>query len=1045
MKQRKILFLAAAASVALNTFAAYIPMHAESRASDTREWTNNPGVFQVNREKARATAFRYDNTEQAIARDRSASSSYQLLNGDDWKFFWSKNPAGRAAAVDADFAALDYDDSNWDDMTVPSNWQTVLNEDGSFKYDPVIYSNQNYPWINIEGKKATAGEAPEANNPVGTYRHHFQVPADWDGQEVFINFEGVESAMYLWVNGEYIGYAEDSFTRNEFDITSALRYGQDNVITVEVYRWCDGSYIENQDFLRLGGIFRDVYLQAKSSSEIRDFTVITDLDAAYQDAVLKVEADLRNHADTAAEGVLKAELVDENGQKTASFETPVSMSGESTVVSMEQAVENPKKWSAEHPNLYTLVLSLETEGKVQEITSTRVGFRKVEVTDKGSTDSRLRVNGQEIYLYGVNRHENDPKTGRYLTREDMIEEIELMKSLNINAVRTSHYPNDPEFYDLCDEYGLYVMDEANVESHNGRSQYSVPGDLPGYVEAAEDRAINMVERDKNYPSVIMWSPGNETGAGQSLQKEMEYFKNADGTRPIHYQGWNANSLVDVESNMYPEISKMKSNDRPYIMCEYLHTMGNSGGALKEYWEKIRNTGNLQGGFIWDWVDQSFDTPIVENGTWDGKSTFWGYDGDWNKGEYSSWKSGNTDFCVNGIISPDRTIQPEALEVKRIYQGFQMSLDAQDQHVVHIDNELIDTSTSEYTMHWQLLKDGTAIESGSLETDIAPKAQGTVSIPYTLPEDLKEGDELYLNVSFVSKADTRWAKAGFVYAEDQFDLAAEKAAAERGIDLSSMADFAESDVVETEDSLTISKEGWSVGFDKNTGALNSFKSGGTEMIEEGLQPNYWRAYTDNDKKEGVDPAWKTANDTAVLTNFAIQKKGGVIYVTADRSLPGAQDSKDSLVYTIYSSGDVFVRSTLAPSGRMGELLRVGNRLQLSGELENMTWYGRGPADSYADRKAGYDVGLWQDTVSNQFVNFVYPQETGNKTDVRYLMLTNDEGKGLLIDAQDHLLNVSALHYTQEDLEQAAHPYQLAGTDNTVVTIDYAQMGLGTASC
>ena len=1048
MKLKKLLVSSVVGALSISTLYSSLPVLAvetEPDTEETREWTLNPGTFQVNREKARTTAYRYDSAEQALNRDQSQSSSYKLLNGDDWKFFWSINPAGRAAAVDENFNETDFDDSGWDDITVPRNWQTYLNEDGSFKYDPVIYSNQNYPWINIEGKFAEVGTAPEKNNPVGTYRHHFTVDKSWHGQQVFINFDGVESAMYLWVNGQYIGYAEDSFTRNEFNITDALNYEGDNVIAVEVYRWCDGSYIENQDFLRLGGIFRDVYLQAKDEVEIRDFTVVTDLDADYNNATLKVEADLRSVKEAAETVEVEAILYDADRNKVAEFSAAETVAGESTLISLEQVIESPKKWSAEHPNLYTLVLQAKSGETVHEITSTRVGFRKVEVTDKGSTDARLRVNGQEIYLYGVNRHENDPETGRYLTHEDMEQEVKLMKSLNINSVRTSHYPNDPYFYDLCDEYGLYVMDEANVESHNGRSQYGVPGDLPGYIEAAEDRAINMVERDKNYPSVIMWSPGNETGAGQSLQKEMEYFKNADGTRPIHYQGWNANELVDVESNMYPAIGSMKSSNRPYIMCEYLHTMGNSGGGMLDYWTRIRNTGNLQGGFIWDWVDQSFNTPIIESGTWDGKSTYWGYDGDWNTGEYSSWRSGNTDFCVNGIISPDRTLQPEAYEVKRIYQGFQMKLDETDQHIIHVTNELIDTNTSDYTLNWELAKDGKTVQSGSLETDIAPKATGDITIPYTLPEGLQEGDECFLNLSFVSKKDTNWCKAGFVYAEDQFELVSEKAAFDRNLDLSAMSDFTDSDITETETQVTISKDNWSVGFDPATGALNSFVSNGQEMVKEGLLPNYWRAYTDNDKKEGVDAGWKTASETAVVENFSVQKKGSIVYVTVDRVLPDAQDSRDSLVYTIYSSGDVFVKSVLSPSGRMGELLRVGNRIQLDGSLHNMEWYGRGESDSYADRKTGYDIGVWHSTVEEQFTNFVYPQETGNKTDVRYMALTNDEGNGLLVDAGDHLLNMSALHYTQEDLQQADHPYELEGTDNTVVTIDYAQMGLGTASC
>lgn len=1020
----------------------------EIQAEETREWTGNPGIFQVNREKARATFWRYENADQALVQDPAASKWHTLLNGDDWKFHWAINPAGRAAEVIEGFSTPNLDDSGWDSISVPRSWQTVLNEDGSWKYDPVIYSNQNYPWINIEGKKATAGIAPEQYNPVGTYRKHFTLDPDWKDKEVFVNFQGVESAMYLWVNGQYIGYAEDTFTANEFDITDALNFeeGADNVMTVEVYRWCDGSYIENQDMLRLGGIFRDVSLDAKEKAEIRDFTALSNTFVNEgKDGLLQIEADLRRFDTLSRNLKLKAELLDDAGQTVAVKEEAVNLDGDEKTVALEATVEGVKKWSAEHPNLYTLVLSLEQEdGTVLDLTSIRVGFRRVEITDRGSTDARLRVNGEEIYLYGVNRHENDPETGRYLTREDMEEEIQLMKSLNINAVRASHYPNDPVFYDLCDEYGLYVMDEANVESHNGRSQYGVPGDLPGYIEAAEDRAVNMVERDKNHASVIMWSPGNETGAGQSLQKELEYFHSADPSRVIHYQGWNANELVEVESNMYPEIGKMRSADRPYIMCEYLHTMGNSGGGMIDYWEKIRSTGNLQGGFIWDWVDQSFNTPIVQDGAWDGTSTFWGYDGDWNTGAYSSWKSGNTDFCVNGIISPDRTVQPEAMEVKRIYQGFQMTLDQSDPHKVHVDNELIDTSTDEYQCTWQLLKNGVQIQEGLLDSAIAPKEQGTLDIAWSLPDDLDDKDELLLNVCYLYKEDTAWAAAGDVYAAAQFAIDGHGQAVDHSFDQSADDAFARSDVTETENAITVSKDGWSVGFDKVDGSLNSFIVDGKELIADPLKPNYWRAYTDNDKKEGVDGAWKNANtDPKVSVSLSHGEK--MVYVTIERTLTGAKNSTDSMTYSIASSGDVFVQSVLNPSGQMGELLRVGNRLQLDGSLHNLKWYGRGPEDSYSDRQSGYDAGIWTSTVEEQFTNFVYPQETGNKTDVRWMALTDDSGNGLLIDADEHLLSMSALNCTQEALEKAAHPHQIERSASTVVTIDYAQMGLGTASC
>ena len=499
----------------------------------------------------------------------------------------------------------------------------------------MIYSNQNYPWMNAEGKaynKYNVGDAPTECNPVGTYRKTFAVDSSWKDRNVFINFEGVGSAMYLWVNGKYIGYAEDSFTRDEFNITDALDFseGNENVITVEVYRWSDGSYIENQDMLRLSGIFRDVYLTSKDDVEIRDYTVVTDLDDTYTDADLNVDVDVRNlSADDVNGWTVEGNLYDSEGKlvtTTPLTGTVTSFDSETkeAKVSLTQHITDPEKWSAEKPNLYNLVLELKKDGVTKEATQTDVGFREVEITDANTDDARLRVNGKVITITGVNRHENDPQDGWYLTEEDMRKDIELMKELNVNAVRTSHYPNDPTFYKLCDEYGIYVMDEANVESHNGRSQYKVPGSLPGYVEAAEDRAINMLERDKNYPCVIMWSPGNETGAGDSLQAEIDYFQNNDDTRVVHYQGWNDNAGVDVWSNMYPNIGKqVKNSKKPYLMCEYLHAMGNSCGGMKEYWEEIRANGILQGGFIWDFVDQSYNTPILDSdGNWDGKSTYW---------------------------------------------------------------------------------------------------------------------------------------------------------------------------------------------------------------------------------------------------------------------------------------------------------------------------------------------------------------------------------------------------------------------------------------
>lgn len=1034
-------------------------------AAESTEWNNQPGVFQVNREAARATFYSYDTAEKAKAGDKTQSAWYQLLNGDDWKFSWAVRPADRIAAKDAEFNKKDYDDSGWDDISVPRDWQTYVNADGSWKYDPVIYSNQNYPWMNAEGKKYNeykVGQAPVECNPVGTYRKTFTIDPSWAGRDVFINFEGVGSAMYLWVNGTYIGYSEDSFTRDEFNITDALDFsaGNENVITVEVYRWSDGSYIENQDMIRACGIFRDVYLMSKDEVEIRDFTVVTDLDETYTDADLNVEVAVRNLSAADTEGwTVEGRLYDSTGAPVT--EEPLLGAVEAftdgeALVKLTQRIVNPAKWTAEKPNLYNLVLELKKDGVTKEATQTDVGFREVEITDAGTDDARLRVNGEIITLTGVNRHENDPETGHYLTEADMRQEIELMKSLNVNAVRASHYPDDPVFYELCDEYGIYVMDEGNVESHNGRSQYSVPGSIPGYIEAVEDRAANMLERDKNYPCVIMWSPGNETGSGASLQAAIDYFQNNDDTRPVHYQGWNDNAGVDVWSTMYPNIgSQTKNKKKPFLMCEYLHAMGNSAGGMKEYWEEIRSNGILQGGFIWDWVDQTFNTPIVKDGAWDGTSTYWGYDGDWNYGTYTdgagneksygSWKSGNADFCVNGIISADRTPQPEAYEVKRIYQALQMSLKDLNTKTVTIDNEWIATNANEYTMNWSLVKDGTAIQNGTMEVDIPARTSADVVIPFEVPASVNKADEYFLNIAFVTKSDNQftWAKAGHTVAEAQFalDFAAEQEAPKA--DLSSMGAF--KNVEESDTAVKVEGESWSVAFDKTSGKMTSYQANGKEMLAEGIEPNYWRAYTDNDAKEAIDAKWQTANENVQIDEFSVDREEKVVYVSVERTLKNCADSKDRMTYAIYANGEILVKSTLAPNTNMSNMQRAGNRFQMAAGFDNLTWYGRGPSDSYSDRKTGYDVGIWSSTVDEQFTDFVLPQETGNKTDVRWMALTDADGDGLLIDAGSRTLEMSALNCTQEALQKAKHPYQIERTENTVVTVDYAQMGLGTASC
>lgn len=1017
-------------------------MSALAVSGDKSEWNGHPEIVEVNREPARATAYPFDTAEKALAGDPEASGYYQLLNGDDWRFSWAEKPADRIGLKDDAFADADYDDSAWDTITVPLSWQVVKDEDGNFKYDQPIYANQDYPWqYTQDGRQDVVGTAPTKYNPVGTYRKDLGDLSAWNGRDVFISFEGVETAMYLYVNGQYIGYAEDFATRHEFNITDALDFapGAENVATVEVFRWSDGSYIENQDGIRLAGIFRDVYLTSKASVEIRDFTVVTDLDENYVNADLNVEVELRDLGAESTDGLtVEGQLYDADGQPVGGvMAAQVSSFADGiATVNLTAPYENPLKWSAEHPNLYRLVLTLKQDGAAVEYTSVNVGFREISIINDGTTNAQMILNGEPLYLKGVNRGEMYPTTGRHISKEVMEQEIKLMKQNNINAVRTSHYPSDPYFYELCDKYGIYIMDEANVESHNGRSQYSVPGDIPGYVVACEDRAISMVERDKNYPCVIMWSPGNETGTGASIQAMLEYF-DTDSTRLIHYQGWNANELVDVESNMYPEISAVKkagtSTNSPYIMCEYDHAMGNSAGSLNDYWDVIRSYPNLQGGFIWDWADQAIDTPIPGNPS----ETFWGYDGDWEI------VSGKNNFCVNGIVSPDRTPQPEMAEVKKVYQNFQISAKDLENGVITVLNENVDTNANEYTLNWALVTDGVTVASGSQTADVAPQQSADIQLDGYAAPALTAGQECFLNISFTTKTQPVWAdEANYVVATEQLALDTVDGALPK-VDTTGMAAITQVDDGET--ALTIDGDGFSITFDKTNGKLSSYQMDGVEYLAEPLEPNFWRASTDNDDKTSHDTQWESAVTGASVTSFSVTPLEKLVYVTVGMQLGTKGNSTYTATYTVYGDGSVVVNSTLNPDSSLNPLLRVGMRLQMSPGFEYMTWYGRGPSDSYWDRKAGYDVGVYESTVSEQFTDFQYPQETGNKTDVRWMALTNETGDGLLFDAGDMVLEMSALHNTQEDLDQAKHPYQLQGTDNTVVTIDYHQMGLGSGSC
>ncbi|WP_052446651.1 glycoside hydrolase family 2 TIM barrel-domain containing protein [Candidatus Soleaferrea massiliensis] len=1232
------------------------------------EWNGQSAVFEINREPGRTTFYPYDSEQTALTREKEQSPYYQLLNG-IWKFSWSSNPAERIRAVDPDVVNADYNDSGWDDIKVPKSWDTVLTEEKDWKYNAPIYTNITYPWTGVENPSWRNAEAPTKFNPVGTYRKEFDLNPDWKGREVFLNFEGVESAFYLWVNGRQVGYSEDTFTRKEFNITDYLTDGR-NVIVAEVYRWSDGSWLEDQDMIRFSGIFRDVYLTSKDQVEIRDFAVNTDLDADYVDADLSVNVDLRDFgADDAKKEDLKltAKLYDKDGKELASnrMESPVSVSANGeAAVELSTHVESPALWSAEHPNLYTMLLTLSNKDGIVETTSQRIGFREIELVNQGTNQAHIQINGKRIVFKGVNIHENDYTDGRAVRQELLVKDVELMKQNNINSIRMSHYPHDIRLYELADEYGLYICDEANIETHGTWSYSDTSNGMPSsrdeWRAACVDRVASMFERDKNYPSVVMWSLANEAGSGNVFQTLNQYLKDSDiQGRPTHYEGQS--SWTDTLSHMYPSVSTIysqaSSGTKPYIVCEYAHAMGNALGNFKEYWDAFRSGVNTQGGFIWDWVDQSVETPLKSTyelvdqgpngyktsvaspltdagvsgeaddyalksaaeysnapalningsitleawvkpetdkdhnvilakgdtqfalkhtksndvaggnaieffiynqagtstatkwisvqaatpadwfGSWHhvaatfdaaskqmyiyidgakvgektaptssytvnsynfavGRDTehgssrdfgglidqvrvynralsgdelssgtrtpqddgvvlwedfdvtteippvaqsYFAYGGDWGD------NPNDGSYCQNGIVFPDRTPQPELVEVKKVQQDALMELTDAAGGTVSFTNEFLFTNLNEYNLTWRIVEDGKAIQTGDMTVDVEPLSTKEIQIPYEKPE-LKAGSEYFLELSLTLKEGTIWADAGFEIASEQlaldYDVPAVKA--------QSLSQMPQVSISQTDDSISVTGKDFSVSFDPATGSITSFMQDGKELFTEGPAPNYWRAPVEGDRPSGMKNGmnkWRYAGANRTITDVAVEEIGdGVKKIIFSGTLPTTGSaSRFTMAYTVYGSGEITVDNTLIPGSGLNSsddvIPVIGNLMQLPSEFENITWYGRGPEENYIDRRTGNDIGIYSGTVEGQYVPYTRPTENGNKTDVRWVALTNDEGAGLLASGEN--LEIGALHYTPEQQTGLRHPHEMQKTEDVVLSVNYKQIGVGGA--
>lgn len=1033
------------------------------------DWENHH-VLQINREPAKASFIPYFKEKN----DRMLS-----LDG-EWKFNWVPAPEERPV----DFYRNDFDDSGWIEFPVPANWEVngfgtpiYVSAGYPFKIDP--------PYVTKEPRETYTSYVER--NPVGSYRRSFTLPAGWEKQQVFLHFEGVQSAFYVWVNGERVGYSQGSMEPSEFRITPYLKSGE-NRIAVEVYKYSDGSYLEDQDMWRFGGIHRSVYLYASENIRIRDFGVRTILDENYEDATLQISPTVALYDDQQEDGYsVQAQLYDADGK--AMFDTNLSQdvtpilnrNYRATVMNdrfpqrgirkfawLESKVKNPGKWTAETPNLYTLLLTLnDSTGRVVEQITTKVGFRSIEMEN-----GQFLVNGKPVRFRGVNRHEQDPYTAKVMTEERMIQDIKLMKQANINAVRTAHYPGVPRWYELCDEYGLYVMDEANIETHGMRG---ILASDPEWAHAFMDRAVRMAVRDRNHPSIVVWSMGNESGYGFNFAAISAWLKDFDPTRPIHYEGAqgeeNDPGTVDMISRFYtrlkeeylnpniPEgeseeraenarwerllsIAERTSDNRPVLTSEYAHAMGNAMGNFKEYWDEIYSNPRMLGGFIWEWADHGIITKTDEG------QEIINYGGDF--GDQPNLKN----FCLDGVLFSNREITPKYMEVKKVYQPVLIELIDLDPLRIKITNRHHHIDLSGYDIQWSISVDGKKEESHEIPSlSVLPGESVVVDLH---PEKrIPERGDVQLMVNFLLREGDGLTGTGFEVAWEQFTLR------------DGLADRQDHHGAETNrniitsvdgDLLSIHNDHFHIKWDLKRGDPVSLQYDGKEiLVDNSALPSpfatqAYRAPVDNDRGFGnwLASDWeKNRMDSPVTKTESVQwgqtqdNRIRIVTVQRDSYLNGSIITHAT--YIISGNGTIDVQFQFTPTGELPELPRLGVLLSLHGSLEYYAWYGRGPHENYPDRKYSSPVGLWKSTVTEQLVNYPVPQENGNKEDIQLLTLTDADGKGIRISARDTPFSASALHYLATDLAAVKHSYKLEPRPETILSIDAQQLGLGNSSC
>lgn len=975
------------------------------------EW-ENPEIYEQNREPAHSFFISYNNEKNAIAGELK-TPNYILLNG-MWKFSFANNPSERSL----DFFKENFDASAWNKIPVPSNWQME-------GYGYANYTNITYPF------PKNAPKIPHQYNPVGQYLQTFKVPKSWANKEVFIHFGAVKSAFYLWINGKRVGYSQDSKLPAEFNITKYLKPGN-NIMAVEVYQFSDGSYLEDQDFWRLAGIERDVFLHARPKLMINDFFARATLDETYKKGKLELDVDLKNY-DSKVEASVSVKLYDGNSVIYQEQKNTKAEPGNTTKLTFTNTVPDVNPWSAEKPNLYTLSIQLlDKKGKIMEATAVKIGFRSVEIKN-----GQLLVNGKAILLKGVNRHEHDQYKGHVVTKQMMLRDIELLKQFNFNAVRTSHYPNDPLWYSLCDEYGIYLYDEANMETHDYGWSINELTKNPDFHHAIVARITRMVERDKNHPSIIVWSMGNESGTGQSFIDAYQWAKKRDVTRLVHYdraeqdpEFYNTRH-TDIHGWMYGSTSKaldMINDDptRPFIWCEYSHSMGNSTGNLVDIWNFIRGNARVQGGFIWDWMDQGLVLK-TNNG-----EEYWGYGGDFEPEGIHN----DSNFCLNGIVFPDQTIQPAMWEVKKVYQPAQFIMVDAKKYLFTVYNEFAFKNLNEYKLVWELIEDGIQVKKGEVGfLNVAPYSETnfTANPDY----DFKRGKEYFLNFKLIQNNAKPFLKVGHVIAAEQFKLPSKPQP------LSKKAGQGNLNLSNANGKLTIAGDNFELSFNKTTGNLESYKLGGREIMLAPLYLNYWRSPVDNDKgfkmptKHAV---WKNVEAHTEGLGFSyIQQTDDLVEVQVVSQLPSK--AIFTTLYVVKNDGTVDVNHAFEPLGKdLPFIPRMGMNMQILKEFDNLTYYGRGPHENYWDKNTSAFVGLYKNKVADLYVPYIRPQENGYRTDVRWFKVLNEQGQGLKFEGEP-LIGFNANHFNNHVFDTAQHTIDVKEQDLVNLNIDYKQTGVG----